>query len=62
MTVKFVYSEFNAILGNKFNPGGILLPLGIFLFIAINNFPGLLSYVFTSSRHLTFTVRLALPL
>jgi len=36
--------------------------ISIFLFITVNNFLGLFPYVFTASRHLTFTVALALPL
>ena len=34
----------------------------IFLFIVLNNFLGLFPYIFTSSRHLTLTISLALPL
>ena len=36
--------------------------IGIFFFIGIINIGGLLPYVFTSSAHLTFTLRIALPL
>merc|ERR1712241_788433 len=34
----------------------------IFFFILINNFIGLFPYVFTRSRHISFTLTLALPL
>lgn len=36
--------------------------VGMFLVIALNNRTGLLPYVFTSTRHLVYTVRLALPI
>ena len=44
------------------NPGVIVLPISIFLFIMLNNTFGLVPYIFTSSRHMTFTISLALPL
>lgn len=43
-------------------PGLAHLFISIFLFIALNNFLGLFPYIFTSSRHLTLTISLALPL
>ncbi len=43
-------------------PGVSLIPLRMFLFIFLNNFFGLLPFVFTSSRHLTFSLTIALPL
>jgi len=36
--------------------------IGLFTFILINNFMGLFPYIFTSSRHITLTLGLALPL
>jgi len=62
LVVRFVNSEFSAISGSLFTPGGTFLCLGLFIFIALNNFFGLFPYIFTSSRHLSFTVVLALPL
>ncbi len=59
---EFLKSEFNAILGRASAPGLSLLPISLFLFIALNNFFGLFPFIFTSSSHLTFTVALALPL
>lgn len=58
----FVTQEFSAITGYFFTPGGLLISLSLFIFIALNNFIGLFPYIFTASRHLTFTVTLALPL
>lgn len=60
--IRFVVGEFSAITGRQFTPGGIFLSLSLFIFIALNNFFGLFPYVFTSSRHLSFTVVLAMPL
>lgn len=62
LTVRFVSAEFFAITGRQFTPGGTFLCLALFIFIALNNFLGLFPYIFTASSHLTFTVRLALPL
>lgn len=42
--------------------GSTLIFLSIFILILINNLIGLLPYVFTSSSHLVFSLRLALPL
>ena len=36
--------------------------VGLFLIIVLNNVAGLLPYCFTASRHLVYTLRLALPL
>ena len=62
MGIKFVNSEFSAITGNTRVPGINLLCLRLFIFITGNNFLGLFPYIFTASRHLTFTISLALPL
>lgn len=59
---EFLHFEFTAIFGNTRAPGLTLLPLVVFLFIALNNSLGLVPFIFTASSHLTFTVRLALPL
>lgn len=60
--VNFVYGEFLAIAGKTIVPGALLLYVRVFAFIGANNFFGLVPYIFTSSRHLTFSVALALPL
>ena len=46
-------------IGN--NPGFILIFITIFIIIIINNSIGLLPYVFTRSRHIIYTLSLALP-
>ena len=55
-------TELRAVLGALISPGTYLLFVGVFMFIIFTNFLGLLPYVFTASRHLRFTLRLALPL
>jgi len=62
LIIDFVYNEFIAVRGKFIVPGALLAYVGIFIFIRINNFFGLIPYIFTSSRHLTFTVAIALPL
>lgn len=42
------------------NPGLTHLIISLFRFIALNNYLGLSPYTFTASRHLRFTLRLAL--
>ena len=59
---RFINSEFKVILGPTSAPGSVILLVGIFLFIIFNNGLGLLPYIFTSSRHLSFTLALAVPL
>merc|ERR1712071_80464 len=44
------------------SPGTLLFFIRLFMFIVANNFLGLTPYVFTASRHLRFTLSLALPL
>lgn len=58
----YIYKEFNAILSPQSTPGILLIPLTAFIFIICNNALGLLPYIFTASRHLRFTIALALPL
>lgn len=53
--------EFKILIGPK-SKGITLIIISLFIFILINNLMGLLPYIFTSSRHLVFTLRLALPL
>ena len=60
--ITYINNEFKALLGAYSAPGLSLLPLSLLLFIIVNNFMGLFPFIFTASRHLTFTVTLALPL
>ena len=60
--LKALTLEIEAILGHNTPPGSINILLALFFFILCSNFIGLFPYVFTGSRHLRYTVRLALPL
>lgn len=54
--------EISTNLGALPTPGLSHLVVSLFRMVRANNYLGLTSYTFTSSRHLTFTVRLALVL
>lgn len=60
--LKALTLEIEAILGHNTPPGSINILLTLFFFIICSNFMGLFPYVFTGSRHLRYTVALALPL
>ena len=57
----YVHNEFTAILGARV-PGLTWVRTSLFSFIMFNNALGLVPYIFTSSRHLRFTLALSLPL
>ena len=54
--------ELKAVLGSMINPGRIIFFISLFIFILFNNFMGLFPYVFTASRHFSFTLSISLPL
>ena len=54
--------EFKLLLLNKFNLINILLFINLFIVIFLNNFIGIFSYIFTSSRHLRFSLTLSLTI
>nr|YP_009465595.1 ATP synthase F0 subunit 6 [Eurydema maracandica]AUZ97276.1 ATP synthase F0 subunit 6 [Eurydema maracandica] len=56
-----LHNEFKLLLG-KNSEGMTLITISLFMFILMNNFMGLMPYIFTSSSHLTFSLALALPL
>nr|YP_009694498.1 ATP synthase F0 subunit 6 [Eurydema liturifera]QEI26483.1 ATP synthase F0 subunit 6 [Eurydema liturifera] len=56
-----LHNEFKLLLGNN-SEGMTLITISLFMFILMNNFMGLMPYIFTSSSHLTFSLALALPL
>nr|AWV83228.1 ATP synthase F0 subunit 6 [Graptopsaltria bimaculata] len=58
---KTLNNELNVLMGYK-SLGSSLIFMSLFMFIMLNNFFGLLPYIFTSSSHLVFTLSLALPL
>jgi len=57
-----VNKEFTSVINPSSNPGFLLLPIALFVYILSNNFLGLFPYVFTASSHLTFRVSMALTL
>lgn len=59
--LKTLHIEFKTLLGPK-RSGRTLIFLSLFSIIIFNNFIGLFPYVFTSTRHLSFTLTIALPL
>nr|YP_010222554.1 ATP synthase F0 subunit 6 [Glaucias dorsalis]UCC46004.1 ATP synthase F0 subunit 6 [Glaucias dorsalis] len=61
MVMTKLHSEFKMLLGNK-SKGMTLMMVALFTFILMNNFMGLMPYIFTSSSHLVFSLALALPL
>lgn len=54
-----LYKEFKILMPLK---GRILVFISLFSLILFNNFLGLFPYIFTRTRHITLTLRLALPL
>jgi len=56
-----LHNEFKILLTSKIN-GRSLIFISLFSYIIFNNFLGLFPYIFTRSRHILFTLTLALPL
>lgn len=57
-----LHKEFKTLLGVQGYNGSTFIFISIFSLIVFNNFIGLFPYIFTRSRHLSFTLTLALPL
>lgn len=57
-----LHKEFKILIGANGLNGRTFIFINLFRIILFNNFLGLFPYIFTSSRHLTFTLRLSLPL
>ena len=62
LILNYLTEEFFAALGRFKTPGLVHIFVSFFLFIACINFLGLFPYIFTSSRHLRITIRIALPI
>lgn len=60
--INFLLNELKAVLGTLTSPGVLIYFSRILIIILLNNFLGLFPYVFTSTRHLSCTLSLALPL
>lgn len=60
--IEYLSKELEAVFGVLIKPGFLLRFITMFFSVLSVNFLGLIPYVFTSSRHLSFTLSLALPL
>merc|ERR1712037_426723 len=58
----YLYSELSAVFGAVALPGTVFIFLRFFLFIFFCNLMGLAPYIFTRSRHISFTLTLAIPI
>nr|WPS93680.1 ATP synthase subunit 6 [Nedyopus patrioticus patrioticus] len=54
--------EFGLLLGGSSGLGVLVLIMGVFSYIVVNNVFGLVPYIFTSTAHFSVTISLALPL
>lgn len=57
-----LHKEFKTLLGPYNQRGGTFIFISLFSLILFNNFIGLFPYIYTSSRHISITLSLALPL
>lgn len=57
-----LHKEFKTLLGPSGHNGSTFIFVSLFSLILFNNFLGLFPYIFTSTRHLTLTLTLAIPL
>jgi len=60
--INYINGELVAVFSSLIIPGTVFIYLRFFFFIFFCNFIGLLPYIFTSSRHMVFTLTLALPI
>nr|YP_009519803.1 ATP synthase F0 subunit 6 [Trichogramma japonicum]AOM68236.1 ATP synthase F0 subunit 6 [Trichogramma japonicum] len=60
--LNYLISEFKMLLNLKSNLMNLLFLMSMFIFIMLNNFLGMFSYIFTSTAHLTFSLTLSLTL
>lgn len=60
--ISFLHNEFKILIKRPNYNGSTIFFIRLFSFILLNNFLGLFPYIFTSSRHLVFTLSLSLPL
>lgn len=56
----YIFNEFKPLI--KKTPLVLITPLTLFLIILLNNVPGLLPFIFTSTRHISLSMSIALPL
>jgi len=59
--ILYLKKELSSIFGEIVIPGTTYIFISMFFFIIFSNFIGLIPYIFTSTRHLSMTLILALP-
>nr|AOY36477.1 ATP synthase subunit 6 [Chrysis fulgida] len=59
---KFLGGEMSMLMEKSYKKVSIIVFLSVFIFIFMNNFLGLFSYIFTSSSHLIFSLFLSMSL
>ena len=62
LSIKILKTEFTISIGKVPTPGLAFIFVSLFILIVYSNFLGLFPYIFTSTRHLSIAVRIALPL
>jgi len=60
--IQVLHKEFKILIGRETIIGSTLIFISLLSIIIFNNFLGLFPYIFTRTRHLSLTLRLALPL
>lgn len=60
--INYLYGELSAVFGLVALPGTVFIFLRFFFFIFFCNLIGLAPYIFTRSRHISFTLTLAIPI
>lgn len=58
--VIYIFREFKPLIPKR--PQILLISVAIFIFIILNNLPGLIPFTFTATRHIAVRLSLALPL
>lgn len=58
--INYIYYEFKTLINYSFS--NIIIFICLFIFIITNNFFGLFPYIFTSSRHLRFSLSISLSI
>lgn len=58
--VNYIFSEFKPLVLKT--PFTLIISVSLFFIILFNNAPGLLPFIFTGTRHMRITLRLAFPL
>ena len=58
----FLHKESKILAASSYKPGRSLIILRTIILILINNILGLVPYIFTTTRHILFTLSLALPI